>query len=58
LENLVPKIPDNQLVLETDSPYLPPWEEHHVQPPLECHAHCQSCGQIKEYSIILSRENC
>jgi Tat protein secretion system quality control protein TatD with DNase activity len=24
LENLVPKIPDNQLVLETDSPYLPP----------------------------------
>ena len=33
LENLIPKIPDNQLVLETDSPYLPPEKDMRINHP-------------------------
>jgi len=33
LENLVPTIPDNQLVLETDSPYLPPEKDIRINHP-------------------------
>jgi TatD DNase family protein len=33
LENLIPKIPDNQLLLETDSPYLPPENDMRINHP-------------------------
>jgi TatD DNase family protein len=33
LENLIPKIPDNQLLLETDSPYLPPEKDMRINHP-------------------------